>query len=47
LHADGGSLDDWFIAGIELPSGMIACHLLDRPWDVATRRAKVLDRTSE
>lgn len=33
-HSDGSSFDDWFIAGMNLPSGMITYHLpIDQFWD--------------
>jgi len=34
LHADGSSFDDWFIAGMNLPSGAITYHLpIEQFWD--------------
>ena len=32
LHDDGTYMQGWFIAGMELPSGMITYHLPDRLW---------------
>ncbi len=33
LHSDGTMFDDWFIAGMNLPTGMITYHLpLDHFW---------------
>lgn len=32
-HEDGSAFEGWFIAGIELPTGMISYHLPDRLWD--------------
>jgi hypothetical protein len=32
LHNDGTSIDDWFIAGVELPTGTITYHLPDDNW---------------
>jgi len=43
-HEGGTAFDGWFIAGIELPSGMITYHLPDRLMGRAMRTgAKVLD----
>lgn len=32
LHNDGTSYDDWFIAGMHLPSGDITYHISDKFW---------------
>lgn len=32
-HADGSSWDDWFIAGMHLPTGDITYHLPEADWD--------------
>lgn len=32
LHHDGSHMEGWFIAGTELPSGMITYHLPERLW---------------
>lgn len=32
-HADGTSMDGWFIAGMHLPTGDISYHLPDSEWD--------------
>jgi len=31
-HEDGSEIKDWFIAGIQLPTGMITYHLPDKYW---------------
>lgn len=33
LHADGSKFDNFFIAGMKLPSGDITYHVEDRFWD--------------
>lgn len=32
-HADGSFYDDWFIAGMHLPTGDITYHLPNKDWD--------------
>ena len=44
-HSDGTSMDGWFIAGIELPTGQISYHLPDRLWSKCLRtQASVLPK---
>jgi len=31
-HSDGSSFDDWFIAGMRLPTGDVTYHIPDRFW---------------
>lgn len=33
LHSDGTMFDGWFIAGMNLPTGVITYHLPERLWD--------------
>jgi hypothetical protein len=32
LHADGTAFDDWFIAGMNLPTGAVTYHLPQKLW---------------
>ena len=32
MHHDGKGLEGWFIAGLNLPSGIVSYHLPDRTW---------------
>ena len=41
-HADGTSMDGWFIAGVDLPAGTITYHLPERLWDAAMCSGAVL-----
>lgn len=34
LHDDGTSLDGWFIAGMNIPSGTITYHISDNFWNM-------------
>lgn len=43
LHDDGTMFDGWFIAGIDLPTGVITYHLPIRMWELF-REGKVLER---
>lgn len=48
LHADGSSMDGWFIAGMELRTGPITYHLPMLLWDLAVKtEAKVRERGPE
>lgn len=48
LHHDGTSFGDWFIAGMDLPTGAITYHLPLWMWDMLDGRAiKTMDRAPE
>lgn len=36
-HSDGSEMEGWFIAGINLKTGMVTYHLPDRLWNVAKK----------
>lgn len=35
LHSDGSSIENWFIAGMNLPTGDITYHIPNNFWDMA------------
>jgi hypothetical protein len=44
-HDDGSAFDDWFIAGMDLPTGTVTYHLCIGFWTMAKNAgAKVLER---
>lgn len=44
-HDDGTEMPGWFIAGIELPTGVVSYHLPERLWPVCKHcEARVMDR---
>lgn len=34
IHSDGSKIDNWFIAGMKLPSGDITYHIPDNFWEL-------------
>jgi hypothetical protein len=49
LHNDGTAIDDWFIAGVELPIGTITYHLPNDYWNYLNKIPCItkLDRAPE
>lgn len=47
-HYDGSTMDGWFVAGMELPTGMVTYHLPSSMWSLACETgAKPLVRAPE
>lgn len=47
FHSDGSSYDDWFIAGMELPTGQITYHIPMEFWWEKLEDIKTLEKSPE
>ena len=45
-HSDGSNIKNWFVAGLDLPSGMITYHIPDNIWNQLSN-IKELDNAPE